>query len=71
MAGEIDEVSHASWVENFPWVRIEGVEIPHGRKPLVDRDELRAADPGRVRELMGDGPGGGPYQRAEEDTECV
>jgi creatinine amidohydrolase len=71
LAGEIDEVSHASWVENFPSVRLAGVEIPTGRKPLVDQAALQAANPAGVRSLMGDGPGGGPYQRSEQDTERV
>jgi creatinine amidohydrolase len=71
MAAGIDEVSHASWVENFPAVRVPGVEVPAERKPLVDAALLRAADPHGVRQLMGDGPGGGPYQRGAEDTERV
>jgi len=71
LAGSIDEVSHASWVENFPAVRLPGVEVPVERKPLVDPGRLKAADPAGVRELLGDGPGGGPYQRPPEDTERV
>jgi creatinine amidohydrolase len=71
MAASIDEVSHASWVENFPAVRLAGVEIPAGRKPLVDPELLKAADPAGVRALLDDGPGGGPYQRPEEDIEHV
>ncbi len=71
LAAEIDEVSHASWVENFPAVRLPGVVIPSGRKPLVDPVALKGADPRRVRELMGDGPGGGPYQREAADTDRV
>jgi creatinine amidohydrolase len=71
LAAGIDEVSHASWVENFPAVRVPGVEIPAGRKPLVGADELRRAGPEQVRALMGDGPGGGPYQRRDEDIERV
>ena len=71
LAAEIDEVAHASWVENFPAVRLAGVEIPEGRKPLVSADALKRADPAGVRALMGDGPGGGPYQRDEADTERV
>ncbi len=68
LAGSIDEVGHASWVENFPAVRLEGVAIPPGRKPVVDAAALKAANPAGVRALMGDGPGGGPYQRSDEDT---
>ena len=71
LAAEIDDVSHASWVENFPVVRLPGVDIPSGRKPLVDAAELLGADPHRVRELLGDGPGGGPYQRDAADTDRV
>jgi creatinine amidohydrolase len=71
LAASIDEVSHASWVENFPIVRLPGVEIPTGRKPLVDPAALKAADPAGVRALLDDGPGGGPYQRPEQDTDRV
>ena len=71
LAASIDEVSHASWVENFPVVRIPGVEIPAGRKPIVSQDDLWDASPVGVRELLDDGPGGGAYQRDEEDTETV
>jgi creatinine amidohydrolase len=71
LAASIDEVSHASWVENLPAVRLPGVEIPAGRKPLVDPELLRAADPAGVRTLLNDGPGGGAYQRPEQDTERV
>jgi creatinine amidohydrolase len=71
LAGEIDDVSHASWVENFPAVRLPGVELPTKAKPLLDAAALRVASPAGVRELMGDGPGGGSYQRGEEDTRRV
>jgi creatinine amidohydrolase len=71
LAGSIAEVSHASWVENFAAVRIPGVEVPEQPKPLVDLAALAVASPAGVRELLGDGPGGGAYQRPEEDTERV
>jgi creatinine amidohydrolase len=72
LAAAIDpDVSHASWVENFAAVRLEGVAVPNGSKPLVDAEALRAAGPRQVRELMGDGPGGGRYQRDEQDTTRV
>ncbi len=71
LAGSIDEVSHASWVENFEAVRVDGAELPSEPKPLVDPQALAVASPARVRELMGDGPGGGAYQRPEEDTSRV
>ena len=71
LAGSIDEVSHASWVENFPAVRLPGVDVPSGRKPLVSQDQLKRANPEGVRTLMGDGPGGGAYQRDDADTAQV
>lgn len=71
LAGSIAEVSHACWVENFPEVRLPGVEIPDRPKPLVDPRALAAANPDGVRELLGDGPGGGAYQRSEADTDRV
>src|SRR5919199_3028562 len=43
---EIDpESSHASWLESFPWTRLEGVELPRERKPMVDRARLPRQDP--------------------------
>ena len=69
LAGEIDDVGHASWVENFAAVRLPGVEIPAGRKPVVAFAGV--TDPVEVRTLLGDGPSGGPYQRPEEDTRRV
>jgi creatinine amidohydrolase len=60
--------SHASWHENFPWTRLEGVELPAERKPLVDRARLAAEDPAGVRRLLGDGSYGGIYQRPDEEV---
>jgi creatinine amidohydrolase len=71
IASQIDHPGHASWVENFPFVRLDGVEVPSGSKSPVDMRALRTAAPARVREALGDGVAGGAYQRAEEDTERV
>ncbi len=69
---EIDpDASHASWMETFPWTRVEGVEIPEGHKAPVtlgNRDELSLA---RFRELIGDGSFGGDYRRSEEEMARV
>jgi creatinine amidohydrolase len=62
------EASHASWLENFPWTRLEGVELPDERKPMADIAQMRALEPPAVRELLGDGSLGGVYQRADEDV---
>jgi creatinine amidohydrolase len=61
------EASHASWLENFPWTRLEGAELPDECKPMVDAARLRAEDPEGVRRLLGDGSYGGVYRRSDEE----
>ncbi len=63
--------SHASWMENFPWTRLEGREMPSEQKPYVDFDRLRDRNAQGVRELIGDGNYGGYYQRSDEDTRKI
>jgi creatinine amidohydrolase len=58
---------HAAWLENFPWTRLEGVEVPDERKQLLDSRAYRVADPQGVRSLLGDGSFGGPYQRPDDE----
>jgi creatinine amidohydrolase len=65
------DASHASWMENFPWTRLAGVELPDARKPMVDAAALSLADPAGVRALLGDGSYGGRYQRPDADTDAV
>jgi creatinine amidohydrolase len=58
--------SHASWMENFPWTRLPGVELPAERKePLAQ--PLPAA-PAALRETAGDGQYGGFYALPDEDV---
>ena len=64
----IDPVaSHASWMESFPWTQIGNVVPPREAKPMVAVDKIRSMDPGRVREMLGDGNFGGLYQRPDEE----
>ncbi|HEX6699679.1 MAG TPA: creatininase family protein, partial [Gaiellaceae bacterium] len=66
---EIDpESSHASWMENFPWTRLVGVELPEAAKPMVDMAAFEAAGPDEVRRGLGDGSYGGRYERPDEDV---
>ena len=66
---EIDpDASHASWLENFPWTRLEDVAQPHERKPMQDLSRMRELDPADVREMLGDGSLGGLYERPDEDV---
>lgn len=58
--------SHASWMENFPWTRLDGVELPAERKePLA---QPLPADPEAMRAAAGDGNYGGFYQLPDEDV---
>ena len=58
--------SHASWMENFPWTRLPGVEMPGGKKPMVDMARVRLMDAAAVRAYLGDGNFGGAYQKPDE-----
>jgi creatinine amidohydrolase len=71
LAMEIDHPGHASWVENFPFVRLDGVELPSGSKPPVDMRALKTAQPSQVRDALGDGVAGGAYERPVEDTDRI
>ena len=62
---------HASWWENFPWTRLEGVDLPPEPKPPMDASVYEVADAQGVRELLGDGSFGGPYERSQEDLDRV
>lgn len=64
---EIDPVaSHASWMENFPWTRLAGRQMPDTQKPFVDFSRLRDRNAAGVRDLIGDGNYGGVYQKPDE-----
>ena len=64
----IDPVaSHASWMENFPWTRLEGVELPETAKPMVA--VFPDWTPAQAREALGDGSFGGAYQRPDGDMQ--
>ena len=56
--------THASWMENFPWTRLPGVELPAEAKPEVGRI---SDEPAAVRAQLGDGSYGGAYERSDEE----
>jgi creatinine amidohydrolase len=69
---EIDPVaSHASWMENFPWTRLPGVELPAERKAMADLARLKLLAPVALRSYLGDGNYGGLYQRSDEDMLAI
>ena len=67
LAAAIDkDYDHASWSENFPWTRLDGVESPRDRKPPFTRPAVNTDN--AWREALGDGSFGGPYQLPDEDV---
>ncbi len=69
---EIDPAaSHASWMENFPWTRLEGVTLPEEAKPRIDFDRLAQGGAADKRALLGDGNYHGLYQRPDVDMEAL
>jgi len=63
--------SHASWMENFPWTRLEGVALPDAQKPMIDFGHLRLLGPEAVRAYVGDGNFGGVYQRPDAEMLAI
>jgi creatinine amidohydrolase len=64
----IDPVaSHASWMENFPWTRLKGVETPTQQKPMVDFDKALGSNAQEIRRQLGDGNFGGYYEKSDHD----
>ena len=69
---ETDTVaSHASWMENFPWTRLEGVVQPTQQKPMIDLARMRVMPPDAVRAYLGDGNFGGYYERPDEEMQAI
>ena len=64
----IDPVaSHASWMENFPWTRLEGATTPSQQKPMVDFDKVLGDNAQGIRKKLGDGNFGGYYEKPDSD----
>ena len=63
--------SHASWMENYPWTRLPGVEMPAGAKEPVDLERLTRLNPAQTRALLGDGNMGGVYQRGDDEMLAI
>lgn len=65
---ELDPVAtHASWMENFPWTRLAGVQYPQVQKPRMDHKIVHSLPSAKAREYLGDGNFGGYYQRPDDD----
>ena len=57
--------SHASWMENFPSTRIQGVAQPPGAQPGIDYTKLKLLNPQQTRAYLGDGNFAGVYQKPD------
>ena len=69
---QIDSVaSHASWMENFPWTRIAGVDSPSEQKSMLDSSRIRSLSPAEAKRYLGDGNFGGRYQRPDDQVLAV
>lgn len=60
------DASHGSWMENFAWTRLAGVDVPDGKKPMIDIARMRLMDAAGVRAYLGDGNFGGAYRKPDE-----
>jgi creatinine amidohydrolase len=65
------EQMHGSWVENFPWTRLPGIDLPSEPRPTVSPELITQLDPQRVRAALADGMMGGAYARPDEDMKVV
>ena len=63
--------SHASWMENFPWTRLDGVALPDAQKAKTDLSVLERGNPESIRQLLVDGNMGGVYQRSDEEMLAI
>lgn len=63
--------SHASWMENFPWTRLPGIDLPTLQKPLLDRTGKSRLVGAEMRAAYGDGNYGGYYQRPDDEMVAI
>lgn len=63
--------SHASWMENFPWTRLPGIDLPAVQKPLLDRSGKSRLVGTEMRAAYGDGNYGGYYQRPDKEMVAI
>jgi creatinine amidohydrolase len=65
------QASHASWMESFPWTRLNQVAVPAAQKPMLDLSRFQRLPPDGKKQLLGDGNFGGLYQRCDEDMHAI
>jgi len=62
---------HGGWVENFPWTRLPGVDVPADPRPVIPPELVGLLDAERIRAAAPDGMLGGSYVRPDEDMQVV
>jgi creatinine amidohydrolase len=67
---DVDQM-HGAWVENFPWTRVDGVEVPTGAIDIVPRELVLNLSADEIRKVAPDGSMGGAYGRSDEDMQVV
>jgi creatinine amidohydrolase len=70
-SGFDDDQYHGSWLENFPWTRVAGVDLPEGGSPVLSRSLVQNVTAEELKELAPDGVLGGAYQRDDADMRVV
>lgn len=71
-AGRFDEDQyHGSWLENFPWTRVAGVDVPGGAAPVLPRDLVTNLTADEMRDRSPDGSLGGAYRRSDDDMRAI
>ena len=58
-------------MENFPWTRLPGVDVPTERAPVVSRKLTGLLGPAELRAAAPDGVMGGAYARPDQDMQEV
>ena len=61
---------HGGWVENFPWTRVAGAELPSQPAPAV-QPRIGGLNAAEVRAAAPDGVLGGAYARPDKDMQAV
>jgi creatinine amidohydrolase len=62
---------HGAWVENFPWTRLDGVQMPTEPIPVLSRELVSRLSRTEILEVSPDGTHGGAYQRSDDDMAKV
>jgi creatinine amidohydrolase len=65
------EQMHASWVENFAWTRVPGVDLPSDPRPVMSAELFGRLDAAQIRAAVPDGVMGGNLARPDQDMQVV